>query len=407
MDSQIPLPPSTPPPCLLNGVRVLDLTTSIAAPYATMLLADLGAEVIKIERPGAGDDSRAWGPPFLEGESLWYLSVNRNKKSVTLDFSTEEGLAVLQRIAAQCDVVVCNMVPRVQKKLRVDYDSFKVIRPDVVYVSITGFGLTGKRADVTCYDLIAEGYSGIMDITGEADSPPQKVGAPAADMLAGMDAVIGAISALFDRARTGSGHLIDIALVESMTRFLTPRIVTYLGSGEVPRRTGAKDSVIAIYQSFETADLPITLGLGNNGMWQRFWEAVGDPEFGADQRFTTNADRHHHRAEIVARISDVLAKESRSYWLEVFAQAKVPSGPINRIDELTADEEFLDRGLFYHMMRGSLAIPQVGLGIGIDGAHPAPRTPPPGLGDDSDEVLQTLGNLDAEDIQRLRKTGVV
>ena len=402
----IPLPSGTAPD-LLADVRVLDLTTSIAAPYATMLLADLGAEVIKIERPGTGDDSRAWGPPFLQGESLWYLSVNRNKKSVSLDFTNEEGLAVLHQIVARCDVVVVNLLPRVQKKLRVDYESLKEIRPDLIYISITGFGLTGKRSEMSCYDLIAEGYSGIMDITGEADSPPQKIGAPAADLLSGMDAVIGTVSALLDRSRTGKGHLIDISLVESMTRFLTPRIVTYLGSGEVPQRTGAKDSVIAIYQSFETADLPITLGLGNDAMWKRFWVTVGDPEVGRNERFSSNADRHRNRAEIVARISDLLAKHKRSHWLELFAKARIPSGPINRVDEVAADEELIGRGLFYHIQRESLEIPQVGLGIGIDGQRPVPRTPPPRLGEHNEEVLSHLCNLDAEAVALLREKGVI
>lgn len=399
--------PNGIPPRLLAGVRVLDLTTSIAAPYATMLMADLGAEVLKIERPGSGDDARAWGPPFLEGESLWFLSVNRNKKSVALDFNSEEGLAVLHQLVASCDVVVVNMLPRVQEKLRVDYATLKAIRPDLVYVSITGFGLSGQRAEMTCYDLIAEGYSGIMDITGEADSPPQKIGAPAADLLAGMDAVIGAVSALFERARTGEGHLIDISLVESMTRFLTPRIVTYLGSGEVPRRTGAKDSVIAIYQAFDTADLPITLGLGNDAMWKRFWVTVGEPEVGLDPRFASNADRHRHRAEIVERIGAVLARQKRSHWLELFAKSKIPAGPINRIDEVAADEELIARGLFYGMERGTLTVPQVGLGIGIDGQRPAPRTAPPNLGQHSEEVLREFCQLDADAIARLREKGVI
>lgn len=403
----LPAAPDSLQPRLLKGVRVLDLTTSIAAPYATMLLGDLGAEVIKVEKPGAGDDSRAWGPPFLEGESLWYLSVNRNKKSLALDYSTREGLDALHRIAARCDVLIVNLVSRVQKKLGIDYETIRAIRPDIVFVSITGFGLTGKRANISSYDLIAEGYSGVMDITGEAESPPQKIGTPAADLLAGMDAVIGAISALFDRARTGDGHLVDISMVESMTRFLTPRIVTYLGSGEVPRRTGAKDSVIAIYQSFDTADLPITLGLGNNGIWSRFWEAVGDVEFGADPRFSSNAKRHRHRPEIVARISALLATKPRADWLAAFEAARVPAGPINRVDEIAADADLIDRGFFYQMARGSLNIPQVGLGIAIDGMPHAPRTPPPALGQDSDDVLRDIAGLDATAIGDLRARGVV
>jgi crotonobetainyl-CoA:carnitine CoA-transferase CaiB-like acyl-CoA transferase len=407
-DDVLKLPPSAGvAPKLLAGVRVLDLTTSIAAPYATMLLADYGAEVIKVERPGTGDDARAWGPPFLEGESLWFLSVNRNKKSLALDFTTEEGLKILHGIAATCDVVVVNMLPRVQQKLGVDHETLHKIRPDLVFISITGFGLEGPRAGMTCYDLIAEGYSGIMDITGEADSPPQKIGAPAADLLAGMDAVIATISALFDRARTGKGHVIDVSLVESMTRFLTPRIVTYLGSGEVPKRTGAKDSVIAIYQAFETADLPITLGLGNDAMWKRFWVTVGEPAVGEDPRFASNADRHRQRAEIVERIATVLAKNTRSHWLALFAKNKIPAGPINRVDEVSADPELIARGLFYTMDRDGLAIPQVGLGVGIDGDRPGPRTPPPRLGEHSADILRELCRMDEAAIARLREQGVV
>jgi crotonobetainyl-CoA:carnitine CoA-transferase CaiB-like acyl-CoA transferase len=386
---------------------VLDLTTSVAAPYATMLLGDLGAEVIKVEKPKGGDDSRAWGPPFLEGESLWYLSVNRNKKSLALDYANPDGLAALHRLVAVCDVVVVNLVPAVQKKLRVDYATLQAIRPDIVFVSITGFGLTGARAHKTCYDLIAEGYSGIMDITGEADSPPQKIGAPAADLLAGTDAVIGALAALFDRARTGRGHLVDISMVESMTRLLTPRIVTYLGSGEVPRRTGAKDSVIAIYQSFDTSDLPITLGIGNDGIWSRFWDVVGDPDFGADPRFATNALRHRHRPEIVARISALLATQPRAHWLEALERAKVPAGPINRVDEIASDPELIDRGFLYQLARGALHVPQVGLGIGVDGLSATPRLAPPALGEHSEEVLREIAGLDATELGRLREQGVI
>ena len=230
---------------LLEGVRVVDLTTSVAGPSATMLLADMGAEVLKIERPKGGDDARAWGPPFLDSESLWFLSVNRNKKSIALDYSQPDGLDVLHRLVRLADVVVVNLPPRVARKLKVDAESLHSVRSDLIYVSITGFGLKGERADWTCYDLIAEGYSGIMDITGDAGGEPQKIGAPAADMLAGQDAAFAAVSALFSRQRTGKGHVVDIALVDSMTRFLSCRIMPYLGSGEVPTRSGGKDSVMS------------------------------------------------------------------------------------------------------------------------------------------------------------------
>ena len=261
----------------LAGVVVLDLTTSIAGPYATMLLADFGARVTKVERPGLGDDSRAWGPPFLDGDSLWFLSVNRNKESVALDYTSAAGRKVFEALVRSVDVVVTNQPPNVQKKLGTDFETLKTLNDHLIYASITGFGLNGKRAAWTCYDLIAEGYSGVMDITGAADGAPQKIGAPAADMLAGQDAALAVMAALIRRTRSPGAQLLDISLVESMSRFLSCRAVPYLGSGETPRRSGGTDSVIAIYQTFQTADDPITLGLGTDGIWRRFWEAVGAP----------------------------------------------------------------------------------------------------------------------------------
>ncbi|WP_425994824.1 CaiB/BaiF CoA transferase family protein [Afipia sp. DC4300-2b1] len=382
---------------LLDGVKVVDLTTSVAGPSATMLLADMGAEVLKIERPGGGDDARAWGPPFLDGESLWFLSVNRNKKSIALDYSQPDGLDILHRLVRLADVVVVNLPPRVARKLKVDAESLQSIRSDLIYVSITGFGLKGARADWTCYDLIAEGYSGIMDITGDAGGEPQKIGAPAADMLAGQDAAFAAVSALFSRQRTGEGHVIDIALVDSMTRFLSCRIMPYLGSGEVPTRSGGKDSVIAIYQAFETADDPITLALGNDNLWQRFWRAVGQPEVIDEPGLRTNADRRQQRQNIVARIGRILREKPRAHWLTLFCSAGIPSGPINRVDQVVADEVLLDRGLFYKIVDGDRVVPQVGTGIHVDGMSNSPRAVPPRLGEHTHAVLQDmLGLNDAE-----------
>ncbi len=314
---------------LLEGVRVLDLTTSIAGPYAALLLADFGASVIKVERR-EGDDSRGWGPPFLAQQSLWFLAVNRNKRSLTLNFSTPQGSELLHALVARHDVVVTNQVVRGQRKLGIDYATLSALRPGLVHVSITGFGVQGARSDLPSYDLIAEGYSGVMDLTGEAAGPPQKVGTPAADLLAGMDAAMAVAAALYRRRVDGKGCAIDISMVESMTRFMAPRLVPFLGSGELPRRSGARDSVVAVYQSFDTADEPITLGLGNDGIWRRFWAAVGDPDYGAEARFRTNKDRREARAEIVARIQSVLRQRKRQDWLDLFAQQRVPAGPINR-----------------------------------------------------------------------------
>ncbi len=372
-----------------------------------MLLADMGAEVVKVERPRTGDDSRAWGPPFLDGESLWFLSVNRNKRSLTLDYTGDAGRRTLHDLVRTADVVIVNLVERVQKKLGVDYASLTVVKPDIMFVSLTGFGLTGARKDFPCYDLIAEGYSGVMDLTGEAENPPQKVGTPAADLIAGMDAAYATVAALFERSRSGRGHKIDIAMIDSMTRFMAPRIVPYLGSGEVPQRTGARDSVIAVYQVFETQDDPITLGLGNDAIWKRFWEAVGRPEVGTETRYASNADRRAARAEIVAEIQKVLATRPRDEWLKVFVEAKVPAGPVNRVDQVAADPELIARGLFYANRAEGRRVPQVGLGIGVDGTSSSYRLPPPRLGEHTDEVLRDWLGYDGEAIRQLRDGKVI
>ena len=385
----------------LAGTRVLDLSTSIAGPYAGMLLGDLGAEVVKVERPERGDDVRAWGPPFLDGESLWFLAVNRNKKSVFLNYASPPGAAVLRRLIGQADVLLVNQPRRVLEKLGLAPHALTQSFPRLVYIAVTGFGLAGERADWTCYDLIAEGWSGVMDLTGPADAEPQKIGAPAADMLAGQDAALAAVAALLERERTGRGRIIDVALVDSMTRFLACRIVPYLGSGEVPTRSGGKDSVIAIYQAFETADEPLSLALGNDGIWRRFWAAVGDPVFGDDPGFATNAMRRARRQEIVARIQAILRARPRDHWLEVLRAARVPAGPINRIDEVVADPELRRHGLFYNLRSDRGLVPLVGTGFQIDGHANVPRMPPPRLGEHTADVLEEWIGLDRQGLQEL------
>lgn len=405
---QLSSAPNTTPLSLLAGIRVLDLTTSIAGPYASLLLADLGAEVLKIERPGRGDDARAWGPPFLDGESLWFLSVNRNKHSVTLDYAQPAGLDALHALVKVADVIIINQVGRSQKKLGIDYTRLKEINPRLVHVSITGFGLGGAKSDQPCYDLIAEGYSGVMDLTGESPNrDPQKVGTPAADLLSGTDAAMAAMAALIDRNRTGKGHEIDIAMVESMTRFMTPRIIPYLGSGELPRRSGGTDSVIAIYQTFHTADDPITLGLGNDAIWKRFCEAIGHGDMAEDARFADNAGRRACRPEIVQEIQSILLTKPRSHWLDLFANARIPSGPINRLDQVVTDPTLTERGLFYSTRRNGIAVPQVGLGIRFDGNYNTYRKDPPRLGEDTRQAFTSWLGWDDDAIQKLDDAGLL
>ena len=403
----LPPPPTGAPLALLKGITVLDLTTSIAGPYAAMQLGDMGAEVIKIERPGKGDDCRAWGPPWLDGESLWFMSVNRNKQSVTLDYTSDAGRAVLHDLVRKADVVIVNLTGRVQKKLGVDHAALSAVRADIVHVSLSGFGLTGARRDFPCYDLIAEGYSGVMDLTGEAESPPQKIGTPAADLIAGMDAAYATLAALFDRQRSGKGHKIDISMIDSMTRFMSPRIVPYLGGGPLPKRTGARDSVISVYQTFDTQDRPLTLGLGNDGIFKRFWQAVGQPAVADDPRYATNAERCAVRPELVEKIQTVLRTQSREYWLKKFVEHNVPAGPVNSAEEVARDPELVARGLFYTATAGARKIPQVGLGIAVDDSNATYRSAPPLLGEHNEAVLAGLLGYDAARISQLKTQKVI
>jgi crotonobetainyl-CoA:carnitine CoA-transferase CaiB-like acyl-CoA transferase len=385
---------------LLDGIRVLDLTSSLAGPYATMLLADLGAEVVKVERPGVGDDSRSWGPPFLDGAALWFLAANRNKRSVTLDYSREPGRGILRRLIAQSDVLISTFRGSTQQRLGIDYPNARALRPDLVHASISGYGLTGPNADLTGYDLVAEGVSGVMDLTGEPDQLPQKVGTAAADLLAGMDAAYAIAAALYDRERTGRGHQIDVSLVESMSRFLTPKLMSYLGSGELQRRSGGRDSVIAIYQLFETADEPMTVALGNDAIFRRFATAIDRPELADDSRYATNADRRAHREELVALIGDLLRTKPRTHWLDLFTSATVPAGPINRVEDVAGDPHLAARSFLYAIPDGS-GQPQVNTGWQLDGKANGYRLPPPDLGADTDHILTDWLGMSPEQIAEL------
>lgn len=392
---------------LLSGVKVLDLTTSVAGPYAGQLLADMGASVVKIEKPGGGDDARSWGPPFLHGESLWFMSVNRGKQSITLDIAQPTGYQLLLELVARADVVLVNLVARTQRKLALDAATLRVTNPALIHLSLTGFGLIGERAEMPCYDLIAEGYSGVMDLTGESDGAPQKIGTPAADLLAGSDAAMAVLAALLRRQRTGEGCTIDISMVESMSRFMSPRLMPYLGSGELSRRSGGRDSVIAIYQVFDTADEPMTLGLGNDAIWKRFWQAVGHPEVGADPVFATNASRRGQRQQIVAHIAAILKTQSRAHWLALLAGARVPAGPIQRMDELAHDQALQQSGFLYRCPGWGGDVPQVGLGIRFDGQTEGTVLPPPALGEHTEHVLREWLECDSSQVMQLRKQRII
>jgi crotonobetainyl-CoA:carnitine CoA-transferase CaiB-like acyl-CoA transferase len=405
--STLPLLEPQAPRGLLEGVRILDLTTSIAGPYGTQLLGDLGADVIKVERPLTGDDSRQWGPPFLDGISLWYLTVNRNKRSVTLDYSDERGRALLHRLVRECDVVFTNHVPRVQRKLGIDNASLVAVRADLIHVSVTGYGLDGPQADKPCYDIVAEGLSGVMDMTGDADGEPQKVGTAASDLLAGADAALACLAALFERQRNGRGQCIDVSLRESMTRFMAPVLMSHLGSGEPFRRHGGRASVIAVYQSFDTADEPLTLALPNDGIWRRFCTAAGLEALLEDPRYRDNTARREQRSELVDRIQKVLRTRSRDQWLALFERERIPCGPINRIDQVARDEELRSRGFLFAVPGERSSLPQVGLGIRFDGRARGYRRAPPALGEHTREILESLLEVGADELERLKREEIV
>ena len=357
--------------------------------------------------PDGGDDCRAWGPPFLAGESLWYLSVNRNKHGVTLDFTMRQGREILHDLVRKSDAILVSLPIRSQEKLGIDYASLATIRQDIVHLSITGFGTGGSRSDLACYDLIAEGYSGVMDMTGEPDSPPQKIGTPAADMLAGQDGALAVVAALLRKTRNGTGARIDVTLTESMTRFMAPRLSPHLGSGESFTRSGGRDSVIAIYQMFDTATDPINLGLGNDGIWKRFWEAVGQPEFAERPEYASNAKRRANREQLVKMIAAILVQRPRDEWLDIFAQARIPAGPIYRLDEVCQDEGFIERGLIYAAERDETRLPQIGLGIQFDGASEECLKPAPRLGEDNASIFEDWLGMDASRLAKLAETGVI
>jgi crotonobetainyl-CoA:carnitine CoA-transferase CaiB-like acyl-CoA transferase len=392
---------------LLAGTRVLDLTNSIAGPYATLLLADLGADVVKIERGEGGDDTREWGPPFLDGESPWFLSVNRNKRSVCLDYATDHGREVLTRMLHHADVLVTNARFRTQQQLAIDPDSLERDHPELVVCSITGFGITGDRRNDACYDLVAEGHSGIMDLTGEPTSPPQKIGTAAADLLAGMDAAFAIVAALLDARSTGRGHHIDVSLVESMTKFLTPRIVSYLGSAELPARSGGKDSVIAIYQTFDTRDRPMNIALGNDAIFRRFCVAIGRPEWASNRSWQSNEGRRRDRAQLQSLIARELSQRDYGEWHDRFTAAQVPVGPINTLEDVARDPAFRERGLLFDIDTPTGRVPQVGTGWLLDRSVNTDHSPPPRLGEHTVSVLREWAHLADDDLETLSALKVI
>ncbi|MBX5445746.1 MAG: CoA transferase [Sphaerobacter sp.] len=389
------------------GVRVLDLSRILSGPYCTMVLADYGAEVIKVERPGAGDDTRHWGPPFIGGESGYFLSINRNKKSITVDMSTPEGREIIYRLARTADVAIENFRPGTADRLGIGYERLRQENPSIIYCSISGFGQTGPYRDRPGYDALAQAMSGMMAITGEPDGPPMKHGMSIADIGAGMWAVFAIAAALYHRERTGEGQAIDVSLLDAQLSWLTYAAGNYFASGKNPGRYGSAHPNIVPYQPFATADGYIMLAVGNDRLWQQFCQAAGRPELADQPGFRTNAERVTNRADVVATVGEIMAQRTTAEWMELLERAGIPAGPINTVEQILDDPHVLAREMVVTLQHPTAGeIKTVGIPAKLSDTPGTVRSAPPLLGQHTDEILAELG-YDAAAIADLRERGIV
>ena len=408
----------------LEGIRVLDLSRVLAGPWCTQTLADLGADVIKIERPGAGDDTRNWGPPFLptadgreSHESAYYLGANRNKRSVTCDIAQPEGQALVRQLAEHCDVFIENFKVGDMARYGLDYASLKAINPRLVYCSLTGFGQSGPYAPRAGYDYIIQGMGGLMSVTGERDDlngGPQKVGVAVADLFTGMYATVGILAALRHAERTGEGQHLDMALLDTQVAMLANLGANYLVSDKAPGRMGNAHQNIVPYQVFEVAPRAdggkdfIILAVGNDGQYAKFCEVAGRPDLASEPRFVKNADRVRHRAELVPLLEAVMKTRPKADWLSALEAAKVPCGAINSLDEVFSDPQVQARGMVTHWQHPLRAdLPLVSSPIKLEKTPVRTDRPPPMLGQHTDEVLGELLGVDAARLATLRDRQVI
>ena len=406
-------------PKALGHLRILDLTRVLAGPWCAQNLADLGADVIKIERPGCGDDTRAWGPPYARdadgkdtSESAYYLSANRGKRSVTVDIASAEGQALIRELALVSDVVLENYKVGQLKRYGLDYESLKAIKPDIVYCSITGFGQDGPYAHRSGYDFLIQGMGGLMSVTGERDDlpggGPQKAGVALTDLMTGMYATVAVMAALTHRDRTGEGQYIDMALLDTQVAMLANVGSNYLNSGKPPKRWGNAHANIVPYQSFACADGHIIVAAGNDSQYQKFVEAGGRPELAADPHFATNPQRVSNRDLLVPLLADMVRTRSRADWIARLEAVGVPCGPINNVAEVFNNPQVQARQAAVdlpHPLAGKVKLVRSPMRLSVTPAL-AERAPPL-LGQHTDEVLRELLGRSDEDIARLRAQGAV
>ncbi len=398
----------------LSHIRVLDLTRVLAGPWCAQTLADFGADVIKVERPGAGDDTRHWGPPYLKdaagadtAEAAYYLAANRNKRSVTVDIATPEGQQIVRELAAQSDVVLENYKVGQLKKYGLDYASLRAVKPDLVYCSVTGFGQTGPYAHRAGYDFIVQGIGGFMSITGERDGEPgggpQKAGVAIADLATGLYSTIAVLAALAHRDRTGEGQYIDMALLDVQVALLANMNTNFLASGKPPVRWGNAHPNIVPYQTFQTRDGWIIVAVGNDGQFRKFVEAGARPELADDERFATNPSRVRHRDTLVPILAEMVKARGKADWIAVLEAAGVPCGPINDLDEVFDNEQVVARGMQVSLPHPCGAdVKLVRNPIRMSATPPDARTAPPLLGAQTDDVLREMLGYDEARIAALR-----
>ena len=398
----------------LSHIRVLDLTRVLAGPWCAQTLADFGADVIKIERPGAGDDTRHWGPPYLKdaagadtAEAAYYLAANRNKRSVTVDIATPEGQQIVRELAAQSDVVLENYKVGQLAKYGLDYESLRAVKPDLVYCSVTGFGQTGPYAHRAGYDFIVQGIGGFMSITGERDGEPgggpQKAGVAIADLATGLYSTIAVLAALAHRDRTGEGQYIDMALLDVQVALLANMNTNFLASGKPPVRWGNAHPNIVPYQTFQTSDGWIIVAVGNDGQFRKFVEAGGRAELADDERFATNPSRVRHRDTLVPILAEMVKTRGKADWIGTLEAAGVPCGPINELDEVFDNEQVVARGMQVSLPHPCGAdVKLVRNPIRMSATPPDARTAPPLLGAQTEAVLRDMLGYDAARIAALK-----
>lgn len=394
-------------PGSLSGVTVIDFTRVLSGPYCTMVLADHGARVIKIEHPVRGDDTRHWGPPFLGAESAYFLSINRNKESVTLDFKRPEGREVLERLLATADVVVENFRPGTLDAAGFGAADVLARHPRIVYCSISGYGQTGPRREEPGYDAVMQAEGGLMSITGEADGPPYRLGVAITDITSGLFAAQGVLAALVARERSGRGQQVDIGMLDATAALLTYQAGNYFATGRVPARMGNRHPTIVPYESFRASDGEFVIAGGNDGIWRRLCDVIGLPALADDPRYRTNKDRVERYEELKPQLDRVIATRSRQEWVRALTAAGVPCGSVRDVNEVLADPQLAARGMVVDLEHPTIGPTRViGSPVKMSATPPEVRTAPPTFGQHTAAVLGELG-YDHERISGLQAAGVI